>query len=90
MPAMETSSLQMASRIDVDSGIGLYCPRNGTKEIVPWQICYSVPSEDCSHYKMYPNFIGEEAVEGECIRICSDSQATLKALCAPNFTSRLV
>ncbi|XP_077255623.1 uncharacterized protein LOC143893775 [Temnothorax americanus] len=78
------------SRSGAGSGAGLYCPRDGTKEIVPLDKFATVFQAETVAIMRCAQTLLERKQEGGRIRICLDSGAALRALCAPNFTSRLV
>ncbi|XP_036138900.1 uncharacterized protein LOC118644432 [Monomorium pharaonis] len=72
------------------SGAGLYCQRDGARMIVPLGEHATVfQAEVVAIMRCAQNLLELGRVGGR-IRICSDSQAALKALEGPRFNSRLV
>lgn len=78
------------SRTSAGSGAGLYCRREGIKEIIPLDSYATVFQAETVAIMRCAQTLLEMARRKGRIKICSDSQAALRALNAPTFTSRLV
>ncbi|XP_036148374.1 uncharacterized protein LOC118647462 [Monomorium pharaonis] len=78
------------SKTSAGSGAGLYCQRDRARIVVPLGEHATVfQAEVLAIMKCAQNLLESDRV-GRRIRICSDSQAALKALEGPRINSRLV